>query len=514
MRERTKSILSDLIMFSVILLTIASVVIIKPINSLDELWNYNFASNISKGLVPYKDFNMVQTPLLPLINSIFLMIFGNELIVMRILACFLCAGNLFMMYKILNLLNVNKGIGLFSVITVFYVLKDHFCIDYNFAVLFVLLIIIYIEIKQRMSIKKLRNINNELELNRENISILNFNIKVDLLLGILAGICIALKQSTGLIIAIVLIGYNILMVRSKKDFMIYLKIVGIRTLGVMIPLVLLLIYLLITNSFTDFWDYCVLGLKTFNNKIPYLKLFDNELDYIKVSCVLMPILIIALFILAIIKRKDVLLILTSFAIASYSVVYPIADEIHFLIGIFPGFVLLFYSLDILIKTITRKKIIEIWLKYFLIFMATGLTLWYGYEVFPEVKNYFQTEKSDLEHFSNIIVTDYTYEKIKVIESFEKVQEQTVYILDSEAALFHIPMDIYYKDYDMFLKGNLGSNGEEGQIERLEEKENIIVLIKSDGVALNWQNPNKVRDYIKNNMEYVGTVLYFDVYKKD
>ena len=67
---------------------------------------------------------------------------------------------------------------------------------------------------------------------------------------------------------------------------------------------------------------------------------------------------------------------------------------------------------------------------------------------------------------------------------------------------------------MFLKGNLGSNGEEGQIERLEEKENIIVLIKSDGVALNWQNPNKVRDYIKNNMEYVGTVLYFDVYKKD
>ena len=147
-------------------------------------------------------------------------------------------------------------------------------------------------------------------------------------------------------------------------------------------------------------------------------------------------------------------------------------------------------------------------------MATGLTLWYGYEVFPEVKNYFQTEKSDLEHFSNIIVTDYTYEKIKVIESFEKVQEQTVYILDSEAALFHIPMDIYYKDYDMFLKGNLGSNGEEGQIERLEEKENIIVLIKSDGVALNWQNPNKVRDYIKNNMEYVGTVLYFDVYKKD
>ena len=34
-------------------------------------------------------------------------------------------------------------------------------------------------------------------------------------------------------------------------------------------------------------------------------------------------------------------------------------------------------------------------------------------------------------------------------------DKTVYILDATAAIFMIPIDKYNKDYDMFLKGNLG-----------------------------------------------------------
>ena len=35
----------------------------------DEIWNYGFSNNIYKGLVVYKDFNMVITPLYPFIMS-------------------------------------------------------------------------------------------------------------------------------------------------------------------------------------------------------------------------------------------------------------------------------------------------------------------------------------------------------------------------------------------------------------------------------------------------------------
>lgn len=33
--------------------------------TIDEIWNYGFSYNIATGLIPYKDFNMVITPLYP-----------------------------------------------------------------------------------------------------------------------------------------------------------------------------------------------------------------------------------------------------------------------------------------------------------------------------------------------------------------------------------------------------------------------------------------------------------------
>ena len=70
---------------------IFSFIIVKPVSNLDELWNYNMARAISEGLVPYKEVSMVITPLLSFINAIFLLILGNNLIIMRILASVLCA---------------------------------------------------------------------------------------------------------------------------------------------------------------------------------------------------------------------------------------------------------------------------------------------------------------------------------------------------------------------------------------------------------------------------------------
>ena len=103
-----KNIKKEWIIVLVLLLILASIIIIKPLNDLDEIWNYNFAKNITDGKMPYKDFNMIQTPLVPLFCSVFLKLLGNELIVMRILAIILCTVILFITYKILQKLKVNK----------------------------------------------------------------------------------------------------------------------------------------------------------------------------------------------------------------------------------------------------------------------------------------------------------------------------------------------------------------------------------------------------------------------
>ena len=45
----------------------------------DEIWNYGFSCNIANGLIPYKDFNMVVTPLFSFIGVLFIKIFGNHI---------------------------------------------------------------------------------------------------------------------------------------------------------------------------------------------------------------------------------------------------------------------------------------------------------------------------------------------------------------------------------------------------------------------------------------------------
>ena len=64
-------------------------------------------------------------------------------------------------------------------------------------------------------------------------------------------------------------------------------------------------------------------------------------------------------------------------------------------------------------------------------------------------------------------------------------------------------------YDMFLKGNLGGNGEDGIIDRINNEKNAIYLLKKSG--LNWQNPSKVRKYIIDNLEYSEDFLNFFVF---
>ena len=126
--------------------------------------------------------------------------------------------------------------------------------------------------------------------------------------------------------------------------------------------------------------------------------------------------------------------------------------------------------------------------------------------------YTQMDKSVLNHFSNIPISSTLQDRIIEVDAYIQDEERDVYILDSEAAVYMIPLDKYNKDFDMFLKGNLGSASEEGQIEKIKNMENAVILIKNDKMGLNWQTPTSVIEYIRNNLEKIGTVSFFDVYE--
>ena len=58
-------------------------------STLDEIWNYGFSYNILNGVLPYRDFNMVLTPLYSFIMTIPLFIFGNNILVFHIFNVFI-----------------------------------------------------------------------------------------------------------------------------------------------------------------------------------------------------------------------------------------------------------------------------------------------------------------------------------------------------------------------------------------------------------------------------------------
>lgn len=511
-KEKIKAISKDFILFIFIAVMVFSIIAINPISNLDEIWNYNTARAIAQNLIPYKDISMITTPLLPMITALFLKLIANEVIVSRVLASVLWGGVLFSIFKILKLLIKEENTCLIIIALLGLLFRDCYCIDYNILSLMFSLIILYIELK--------------------NIDKPHFeNNKTDFLIGILAGLTVCTKQSIGAILAIIVVGYKIIFVQNKKEFIEYLKTAFKRIIGILIPMILVFIYLIATNSLQDFINYAVLGISTFSNKIPYAQLMNNDKKEIQILSRIMPFILLAMAVLTIVlqnkkKKENIgnidnkILTMLIYSLSTIIIMYPISDEIHFLIASTITFIGLAYILYLLgiaiynkINLQSKKKIYKITSLMISIIAIAFITV-RGIE---NITEYTKQEKNEtIEHYKNIQISEYLQERINEIDIFILEQEKEnkkVYILDAEAAIYMIPINNYNKDYDMFLKGNIGKDGQEGQIQKIKQKEtNEIILIRKRNLQSNWQTPTEVVDYVRENLEFMGEVSIYEVYR--
>lgn len=315
--------------------------------------------------------------------------------------------------------------------------------------------------------------------------------------------------------------------KNKEDFKVTKQIILTRLLGALIPLILFAIYLFVNNIFSDFMYYAVYGVKTFTNNIPYINLIVFENVVIKILAILMPICIIVMYIKSIVleiksQEQKNLFIIFAYSVAGFIVCFPISDGVHFTIAIVPtmlglmymicNFILDKYKKERYRKIITNiKEYLETVVKFYIlcIFIIAPLMI---FAYIMDANKY-----KELNHFKYINTPSDLVDYVKTIDEYIKKEESAgniVYILDAEAAISMIPLDRYNKDYDMFLVGNLGADGEEGQIEKLKNmEENVILLIKNENILRNWQNPEKVRNYIINNWVKIDEIECFDVYMK-
>ncbi len=106
------------------------------------------------GLLPYKDISMIITPLFPYICAGILKIFGEEIIIFRIIETLGLASVLFVMYKIMCRLKINNGVAIISIFAINYAYKEMLGFDYNWAVLLIQLLLLYIDLKPKQEVNQ------------------------------------------------------------------------------------------------------------------------------------------------------------------------------------------------------------------------------------------------------------------------------------------------------------------------------------------------------------------------
>lgn len=496
MINKIKKVLVYILLFS-----LAAILVFKEnIGDLDELWQYSFASNILNGLVPYREFNIIVTPLFSFIAAIFLKLCGNQLIVMRLFNAFIFSGILIMAYKIFKYVKINEKYCLFFTFLLYLLFYYDLGVEYNYLVLLLTLFIILLEMK---------NVN-------------KYYFNENLLIGIIAGCIIITKHTIGIPISILLIMIKLLFYKyNKENKKECAKSIMYRIIGILIPVLIFLVYLLITDSFSEFINYAILGISEFKNNVSYANLFFNKNILIRIFSFITPLSFTLIFQTDYMLKqgkKYNLIILLLYSIIMYIGIFPVANSGHFIIYGFIGIITVLYIGYEIFKTFKvdskNKKRIKYFIEYFflgvisifLINEANGLIKMYAFS---------NINTNELNHYYGIAISKKGINAINTIDQYildnKKIKKDT-YILDSSAVLYMIPIDTYYKNYNMLNKGNLGFNGEEKIIEEIQNNKNKEYLLLKDIYQKNWQTPTNIINYVKNNKNKIGEIGAFDIYE--
>jgi len=251
----------------------------------DEIWNFGFAYNIANGLIPYKDFNMVVTPLFPYLGALFLAIFGKNLFIYHVFNAVICTIIFYLMKKI-----VPKGYYIIYAIMLLFALPN-----YSLFCLLFLYLLTYCEDKKTN----------------------------DYIIGIILALVFLTKQNVGIFLCIPTL--------FTKDIKKIIK----RIIGFIIPNIMFLIYLLSTNTFSLFINYTFGGISSFASENKVISNWG-----------ILTIIAVIYLIYKYIKKKDIkILYILCFQILAY----PMFDTYHVLIPFIPVLGYFLSELNLVVK---------------------------------------------------------------------------------------------------------------------------------------------------------------------
>lgn len=415
----------------------------------DRMYNYGFSYAVSKGKVPYRDFNMIVTPVGAFLYAIPFLIFGSHMIVFNLFQALLLCVLFYFLFKLYD----KKAWILFIVLLSFFP-KPFPCImshGYNFLLLLELVILLYLE----------------------------KNNKNDYLIGFIIGIAFLTKQTVGLALSLPSFYYLF----KYKDYRKVLKRAG-TFLSINIVFV---IYLLITNSFSQFIDLCFLGLFDFTKQNGTI--FD-------VNFIIFLIEIICILVFIIKDRKNI----NNYYILVFSTIaIPLFDYYHVTLFTFAFFFLLIEKIKF--KDIKRLEFCSF--MFSIVICLNWFFLFYNFKL------------SNLSYFNKFEFTilDKKVEKDtrNMVKFIGNNNDKNIIILSVDAYFFKIVADRDINYYDLLNYGNHGYDGTNKIINRIRSEKNPTFIVNVDAYKEKSRRQQFNREIVKYVLDNYKQVEILDNY---
>lgn len=479
--------------FVLIFITIAMLAKVynSYLNSGDESYNFINCYKLANGLTIYKDNNVIITPLFFYIASIFLKIFGENILVYRTYNLIISVFTFFLCYIILKELKINKRFSLLYTLLITALTSsivgggaNYNVLAYGFYLLGFYLI---------------------LKLPKGNVK--------SIIQGIMIFIVFLTYQKLGAAYFIAIIAYEII----NKDIKSLFK----ELLTAFILLIAFLMCLYINKNLYDFINYVILGMNEFGSKNWAIEgnIFSILLFLLIPVLTLVSTIIISKAIkskLDLKNKQDIIkkmYIIFAFAICTYIIIIPIVNIYHVYLASILILINLMYIIHFLIKPIIEEESIKtiinsIILCIIIVFLISNLKGIYEY---ISLAKYTSKESP----FYGAIINPELDETIKNVSEYIQNNDKDTIVLSTYAPLISLYLnDLDNKDFDLPLRGNLGKDGEEGLIEKIKNLNNtqILLLHETEDEKELYQFAYDVSDYIRQNYQYIGQIDKFDIYE--
>ena len=474
------------VIFAILLLKVTYNI---SINNNDELINFLNTYKMSKGLTIYQDTNVIITPLFFYLGEIILNIFGNNILVFRTYNLILSTIIYWLCYQILKVLKINKRLSLLYTILIMMFTYGIIGAGANYNVL----AYIFFELGVLLILK------------------MKHGTKKDIFQGIILFLVFFSNQKLAAGYFVALVIYAIL----NKNIKSLIKELAMTAILV----VIYFIYLYTQNNLHNFINYTILGIGEFGakNTIFRASFITNIIP------VLSAVFAIAIYIVLVklmpkyekdnseekIKRLRTMLV---FSLCTLVLIMPIVNVYHMQLASVLILVTFMYEIHLFIYPIIDNKkssLITSTIIGILLIILTILSI-------KEIINYIMlvnTIPIDSPFYGSLIEEDLQKE-IEDVTAYIKDSDKEVIVLSSYAPFYSIILnDLDNNEYDWALRGNLGTEGEEGLTSKIKDLKDTQILIYGDEESDEmYQFVFDTVNYIKGNMRYIGKIRNFSIYE--